>query len=122
VLADPKSPYELIAVGLYEQIANGGIEVGAHLPTVKAIAAMNAVSEGTATRAIAFLKEWGLVEASRGRRAAVTVRPERAQTEPEDVEPVVLAAPDEHQAPRKAGLLDLRLCRAGETIRAFTAW
>jgi integrase len=81
VLAGPESPYELIAVGLYKQIANGGIEVGAHLPTVKAIAATNTVSEGTATRAIALLKEWGLVEMSRGRRAVVTARPELAHTE-----------------------------------------
>src|SRR5882757_67850 len=59
VLAGPENPYAQIAVGLYEQIANGEIEVGAHLPTVKAIAAMNAVSEGTATRAVALLKELG---------------------------------------------------------------
>ena len=121
VLAGPENPYAQIAVGLYEQIANGEIEVGAHLPTVKAIAAMNAVSEGTATRALALLKEWGVVEASRGRRAVVTARPEPAHTEPLVVEPVVVLEPVEQQPPRSGVLLDLRLCCAGETIRAFTA-
>ena len=121
VLAGPESPYELIAVGLREQIASGEIEVGAHLPTVKAIAATNAVSEGTATRAVALVKEWGLVEASRGRRAAVTARPEPAPTKPVAVEPVAVLEPDEQQPARSGVLLNLRLCRTGKTIRAFTA-
>jgi integrase len=121
VLAAPTSPYERIAVGLYEQIARGQIEVGGNLPTVKAIAATNAVSEGTAARAIALLKEWGLVEASRGRRAVVTARPEPAPTAPVVADLTAAAESDERQAPGKSGLLDLRLCRAGETIRAFTA-
>ncbi|MDX6585117.1 MAG: integrase [Solirubrobacterales bacterium] len=120
-LASPDNPYEQIAVGLYEQIARGEIEVGAHLPTVKEIAATYGVSVGTTTRAVGLLTEWGVVEASRGRRTVVTARPRRARTEPEDVQPVALAEPDEQQAPRGADRLDLRLCRAGETVRAFTA-
>lgn len=76
VRAAPTSPYEKIAVGLYEQIARGEIEVGGHLPTVKAIAATNTVANGTAARAIALLKEWGLVEASPcGDVAGVRPRP-----------------------------------------------
>jgi len=59
VVANPENPYEKIAVGRYKQIANSEIEVGARLATVRAIAATNAVSEGTATRALALLKELG---------------------------------------------------------------
>jgi integrase len=121
VLADPKNPYERIAASLYAQIATGEIEVGAHLPTTKAISASHTVSVGTANRAIALLKEWGLVEASRGRRAVVSARPDPEHTEPVAVKPPVVVDPDEQRTPHTAGLLDLRLCRAGETIRAFTA-
>jgi integrase len=117
VLASPKNPYEQIAAGLYEQIASGRIEVGEHLPTVKAIASANAASEGTATRALALLKEWGVVEASRGRRAVVTARPAPAR-----IEPVVVGDPrSQPQAPRDSVLLDLRLCHSGATIKTFTS-
>jgi integrase/DNA-binding GntR family transcriptional regulator len=120
-LTAPSSPYEQIAAALYEQIAHGEIKVGGHLPTVKAIAATNAVSEGTATRAIALLKEWGLVEASRGRRAVVMARPAPAPAEPVVVVPTAAAEADEPQTPRSGVLLDLRLRHADETVRAFSA-
>jgi integrase/DNA-binding transcriptional regulator YhcF (GntR family) len=119
-LTAPNSPYEKIAAGLYQQIARGEIAVGGHLPTVKAIAATNAVSEGTASRALALLKERGLVEASRGRRAVVIARPEPACTAPAVVEQARVTEPEQEAAPSGV-LLDLRLCQAGETIRAFSA-
>jgi integrase len=63
VLHIAQNPYERIAAALYDEIATGRIEVGTHLTTAKAISASNTVSVGTANRAIALLKEWGLVEA-----------------------------------------------------------
>lgn len=41
--------------------------------------------------------------------------------EPVVAEPVPASRTDEQQPERSAVMLDLRLCHAGETIRAFTA-
>jgi integrase len=71
----PQAPYEIIAAELREQIANGRFDVGSQLPTVAELAAKYDVAAGTVNRAGALLRETGLIEVSRGRRATVTRLP-----------------------------------------------
>lgn len=65
----PRSPYEKIAADLRTQILDGTIPPGTQLPTVEDIAAAAGRSVGTAHRALVLLREWGLIEVSRGKRA-----------------------------------------------------
>lgn len=67
----PLAPYEVIAADLREQIENGRYDVGSPLPTVAELAATYNVATGTINRAVALLRESGLIEVSRGRRATV---------------------------------------------------
>jgi DNA-binding GntR family transcriptional regulator len=67
----PRGPYEVIAAELREQIESGQLPPGSHLPTVVDLAATYGVAVGTINRAIALLRESGLIEVSRGRRAVV---------------------------------------------------
>jgi DNA-binding GntR family transcriptional regulator len=67
----PLALYEVIAADLREQIENGQFEVGSPLPTVAELAAKDDVAAGTVNRAVALLRESGLVDVSRGRRATV---------------------------------------------------
>jgi integrase len=118
IIANPGSPYERIAAELFSRIASGQIELGGYLPTVKAIADENAVSEATAHRAVALLKEWGVVEVSRGRRATVIDRREltqpamRSEGKTEITQPASVA---------DVALLDLRVRKDGKTVSTFTA-
>jgi hypothetical protein len=66
-----RSPSRLIAADLRGAIRCGVLEPGDHLPTIKILAERYGVSEGTAHRGIALLREAGEVVASRGRRAVV---------------------------------------------------
>lgn len=66
-----RSPYEVIAAELREQIASGHLESGDHLPTAIALANEYAVSVGTVNRAEALLRSEGLIAVSRGHRATV---------------------------------------------------
>ncbi len=68
------SPYEIIAAALREQIEMGHVKPGDELPTVAELAAAHTVSVGTAHRAMALLKDEGVIEVSRGRRATVHAR------------------------------------------------
>ncbi|WP_367181272.1 GntR family transcriptional regulator [uncultured Pseudonocardia sp.] len=74
------SPYVQIAADLRGAIACGALGVGAFLPTVEQLKDRYRVSSGTANRAIAVLKDAGLVTASRGRRAAVATLYEAIET------------------------------------------
>ena len=67
----PRSPYEKVAASLRDAIASGRWASGEQLPTVAELAATHTVSVGTAHRAIALLRDEGLVEVSRGRRAVI---------------------------------------------------
>ena len=67
-----RGPYEIIAASLREQIQIGHLKPGDRLPTVAELAAAHTVSVGTAHRAIALLKDEGLIEVARGRRATVS--------------------------------------------------
>ncbi len=69
---DPTSPYQRIAADLRGAIACGALQPGDPLPSVEQLRARYQVAAGTANRAVAELKELGLVTASRGRRATVS--------------------------------------------------
>ncbi|MBN9102355.1 MAG: tyrosine-type recombinase/integrase [Pseudonocardia sp.] len=75
---DSASPYEQIAADLRGAITCGALRVGELLPTVEQLKDRYQVSSGTASRAIAVLKDAGLVTASRGRRASVAEQSESA--------------------------------------------
>jgi len=68
----PKHPYEVVASDLRKQIESGALRPGSPLPTSTELSALYDVSAGTVNRAVALLKEAGLVVAARGRRAQVT--------------------------------------------------
>ena len=70
----PRSPYQVIAEALREQIRTGRLRPGDQLPTLADLAAVNAVAFGTAQRAVGLLREEGLVQIARGQRASVTDR------------------------------------------------
>jgi integrase len=67
----PRGPYAVIAAELREQIDSGALRPGDHLPTLVELAMRHGVSEATAHRAVEVLRQAGLVEVSRGRRAIV---------------------------------------------------
>jgi len=66
------SPYQAIAADLRAAIRCGALRPGEFLPTVEQLKERYQVSAGTANRAMAELKQAGLITASRGRRAAVS--------------------------------------------------
>src|SRR5262249_37939809 len=70
--ADPDNPYQRIAADLRGAITCGALQPGSQLPTVVELAERYHVSSGTAQRAVAELKDAGLVTVSRGRRAVVS--------------------------------------------------
>jgi integrase len=67
------NPYEKVAHSLRHQIRTGEMKCGDELPTLAELAVKNSVSIGTAHRALSLLRNEGLVECSRGRRATVAV-------------------------------------------------
>jgi len=67
----PRSPYEKIAAALREEITSGRRAAGETLPTVTELANMHGISVGTAQRAVALLRDEGLVSVARGKRAVV---------------------------------------------------
>jgi DNA-binding transcriptional regulator YhcF (GntR family)/site-specific recombinase XerD len=69
---DTTNPYQRIAADLRSAITCGALRIGDPLPPVAELANRYGVSFGTAQRAIAILKDAGLVRVSRGRRAMVT--------------------------------------------------
>lgn len=77
VLPQPKpavrraGPYELLAAALRQQIQEGSLPPGSFLPTMAELAVTNSCAVGTAHRAVSLLREEGLIEVSRGRRAVV---------------------------------------------------
>ena len=69
--AAPRGPYEVIAEALREQIRTGQLKPGDQLPTIAELAVANTVAVGTAHRAFTLLRDEGLVEVTRGKRAVV---------------------------------------------------
>ena len=70
--ATPRGPYEVIAESLREQIRTGQLKPGDQLPTIAELAVANTVAVGTAHRALTLLRNEGLVEVARGKRAVVS--------------------------------------------------
>jgi integrase/DNA-binding transcriptional regulator YhcF (GntR family) len=68
---DTANPYQRIANDLRSAITCGALRIGDPLPPVAELAGRYGVSFGTAQRAVAALKDAGLVKVSRGRRAVV---------------------------------------------------
>src|SRR3712207_6483367 len=54
------------------QIRTGQLKPGDQLPTIAELAVANTVAVGTAHRALALLRDEGLVHVARGRRAVVS--------------------------------------------------
>ena len=67
----PSGPYVEIADDLRAAIRVGALKSGDRLPTISDLCSRYKVGSGTAHRAVQLLKDEGLVEASRGRRAIV---------------------------------------------------
>ncbi|WP_328399372.1 winged helix-turn-helix domain-containing protein [Streptomyces sp. NBC_00390] len=65
------APWETIAQELTEAIKDGTLLPGEEVPTIGDIAQAHGASVGTAHRAFAQLKQAGLIEVGRGRRAVV---------------------------------------------------
>ncbi len=74
----PRGPYETIATALREEIRLSHLKPGDQLPTVAELAAAHTVAVGTAHRAMTLLKDEGLIEVTRGRRATVAANPSAA--------------------------------------------
>ena len=67
----PSGPYVEIADDLRAAIRVGALKSGDRLPTISDLCSRYKVGSGTAHRAVQLLKDGGLVDASRGRRAIV---------------------------------------------------
>ncbi|WP_328995971.1 tyrosine-type recombinase/integrase [Kribbella sp. NBC_01245] len=74
----PRSPYELIATELRIAIERGDYPVGAQLPANEEIRAQYRVATGTVSRAIALLKDSGLIAGPRGKKPKVVATKARA--------------------------------------------
>jgi len=71
--SETRSPYKHIAADLRGAITCGALQPGDLLPTIEQLKDRYQVSAGTANRAVAELKQAGLITASRGRRATVSI-------------------------------------------------
>jgi DNA-binding transcriptional regulator YhcF (GntR family) len=67
----PRTPYEHVLAELREAIETGEYQVGSLLPSNETIRARYRISTGTVSRAIAALKEAGMIEGPRGKRPRV---------------------------------------------------
>ncbi|MBV9163837.1 MAG: tyrosine-type recombinase/integrase [Pseudonocardiales bacterium] len=93
VLAEPRAPYEQIAVELRSAILDGKYAAGELLPTIKQLAEIYQVATGTAHRALSLLTDWGLIDVSRGQRAIVRLS---APLATELVQPQTASETDQH--------------------------
>ncbi|GAA0603741.1 site-specific integrase [Sporichthya brevicatena] len=81
-LRRPQSPYEQLAADLRNSILSGALPAGTQLPTLAELAAEHNMAPNTVARAIAMLKDEGLLSAERGRRAVVLAT-EEPRTRPD---------------------------------------
>ncbi|WP_426561378.1 GntR family transcriptional regulator [Angustibacter sp. McL0619] len=68
---DGRAPYLQLAEHLRRAIANGEYDLGARLPSVRALAAEHGVANATAARAMTLLKNEGVVAVVTGRGTVV---------------------------------------------------
>ena len=119
---DPQASYEHIAATLRLAILDGTLPTGSVLPPVVQLAHEHGVAVGTAHRALALLKDWGLVEASRGRRATVLAAPSANQLTPRDNTGILSATSStEETSMARQYLLDLEVRRKGQVVAKLTA-
>lgn len=108
----PENPYEVIAAGLREAIRAGELRPGEPIPPEKQLAAAHVVSAGTAHRAVELLKSWGLVDASRGKRA--TVKPSEDLARAFAADTTITSAPEPRQPASATASADEQVQSAGE--------
>ncbi|MGH3613319.1 MAG: tyrosine-type recombinase/integrase [Pseudonocardia sp.] len=111
---DPQNPREVLACRLRAQILDGTFAVGDHMPSIADMSARHGVAGSTVSRAIALLKEWGLVDGvPRGRVRVVDIPPVEAPTVRDEqlVEP----------APSRRRLLNLEVRHRGTVVAKLTA-
>jgi integrase len=70
-LRKAQSPYEVLAANIRASIVSGALSPGDQLPTLAELAAEHHMAPNTAARAIAMLRDEGLLGVSRGRPAVV---------------------------------------------------
>jgi integrase len=118
---DPRRPYERIAAALRLAILDGSLPGGSTLQPVVQLAREHGVAEGTALRALALLKDWGLVDVSRGRRATVlaTRADERPPAPPAGI--LSVTSPTEETTMGRRYLIDLEIRRKGRPVAKLTA-
>ncbi|WP_234027796.1 tyrosine-type recombinase/integrase [Pseudonocardia dioxanivorans] len=74
-MTNPRTPREVLAAELRDMVVAGGIGVGDHLPSIKALAAERDLSVSTVHRAFELLREWGVVAGPPGERPTVLAIP-----------------------------------------------
>ncbi|MFC7342078.1 tyrosine-type recombinase/integrase [Saccharopolyspora griseoalba] len=127
IRANPRNPYEKLAVDVYDQVERGELSAGDELPSMKRLAGDYGISVGTVQRAVQLLQEWGTVEVSRGRRAqvaanhAATVRTTPAAGESLVAGEAEQVSPKPVEAPSGPELLEFEIRRHGESVREFSA-
>jgi len=115
---DPSSPRERLAADLRNRILAGEFPPGSHLPGVKQLAATHSIAPSTAHRALALLKDWGMIAGEAGERATVIAAIE-PQLAPSTVVAVELTAGQAGQSART--LLDFEIRLRGDVFRRFSA-
>lgn len=128
VLTAPRAPYERIAVQLRAAILDGTYPPGVPMPTGKQLAAAHGVATGTAQRAVALLRTWGLIDVSRGQRATVVQQPPtEAESDEQPTSTVVTPAPDDPGTTTGSGksqvekqLLQVEIRRLGQVVKTLS--
>ena len=116
---DPQSPRERLAVELRDRILAGEFSVGSYLPGVKQLAATHSIAPSTAHRALALLKDWGMIAGGLGERAKVIAAPE-AQPAPTVPLPAEVQGKREGNLSRRS-LLAFEIRHRGDFFRRFSA-
>jgi integrase len=115
---DPQSPRETLAVELRDRILAGEFSIGSYLPGVKQLAATHSIAPSTAHRALALLKDWGMIAGEPGERAKVVAAPEAspapAMVVPEEVR-------DREENTGRRALLAFEIRHRGDVFRKFSA-
>ncbi|WP_432829183.1 GntR family transcriptional regulator [Dactylosporangium sp. CA-092794] len=119
-----KAQYHQVADALREQIALGQYREGQALPSESRLVALHAVSLMTMRRALAVLREEGLVTTARGRQARVRARPPRRAVALEAGSRLVSRMPTADERTGlgvEHGVPVLEIRRADGTIETFDA-
>lgn len=121
---EPRTAPEKIAVAIRARILSGELAPTSPAPTQKEIAAEHHVSADTAHRAMDLLKTWGLIEASRGRRATILEPPHDEQPPPSpeaDASDTSTHQRSTSDGTTRLQLLQLALVHRSDVVRTFTA-